>query len=108
MQKHNIRRAIRLADLIPSVAEAFLQDQITIGHALLIAKLPTSQQQEAFAVAFRGMRTNRYFFQMCKSGMKKRYARMTPEQRKELAAKSSKAAGEGAQSEGEEEAQEKR
>jgi hypothetical protein len=29
------------------VAEAFLKDQITIGHALLIAKLPASQQQEA-------------------------------------------------------------
>ncbi len=39
---------IRLADLIPAVAEAFLKDQITIGHALLIAKLPASQQQEAF------------------------------------------------------------
>jgi ParB family chromosome partitioning protein len=48
---------IRLADLIPSVAEAFLKDQITIGHALLIAKLPPSQQQEAFAAAFRGMWT---------------------------------------------------
>jgi ParB family chromosome partitioning protein len=48
---------IRLADLIPTVAEAFLKDQITIGHALLIAKLPASQQQEAFAAAFRGMWT---------------------------------------------------
>jgi hypothetical protein len=27
------------------VAEAFLKGQITIGHALLIAKLPASQQQ---------------------------------------------------------------
>jgi len=36
------------------VAEAFLKDQITIGHALLIAKLPASQQQEAFSAAFRG------------------------------------------------------
>jgi len=49
---------IRLADLIPSVAEAFLKDQITIGHALLIAKLPASQQQEAFAAAFRGQWTS--------------------------------------------------
>jgi ParB family chromosome partitioning protein len=46
---------IRLADLIPSVADAFLKDQITIGHALLIAKLPASQQQEAFSAAFRSM-----------------------------------------------------
>ena len=49
---------IRLADLIPPVAEAFLKDQITIGHALLIAKLPTSQQQEAFSAAFRGLWTS--------------------------------------------------
>jgi hypothetical protein len=40
-----------LADLIPPVAEAFLKDQITIGHALL----PASQQQEAFSAAFRGL-----------------------------------------------------
>jgi ParB family chromosome partitioning protein len=44
---------IKLADLIPPIAEAFLRDRITIGHALLIAKLPASQQQEAFAAAFR-------------------------------------------------------
>src|ERR1700734_951512 len=50
---------IRLADLIPPVAEAFLKDQITIGHALLIAKLPASQQQEAFAAAFRGLWTSK-------------------------------------------------
>jgi hypothetical protein len=40
------------------VAEAFLKDQIAIGHALLIAKLPASQQQEAFAAAFRGLWTS--------------------------------------------------
>jgi ParB family chromosome partitioning protein len=49
---------IKLADLIPPVAEAFLKDQITIGHALLIAKLPASQQQEVFGAAFRGMWTS--------------------------------------------------
>jgi ParB family transcriptional regulator, chromosome partitioning protein len=49
---------LKLADLIPPVAEAFLKDEITIGHALLIAKLQTSQQQEAFAAAFRGMWTS--------------------------------------------------
>src|SRR6266403_1245019 len=48
---------IKLADLIPPVAEAFLKGKITIGHALLIAKLPDSQQQEAFNAAFRGMWT---------------------------------------------------
>ena len=40
------------------MADAFLKDQITIGHALLIAKLPAAQQQEAFAAAFRGMWTS--------------------------------------------------
>ena len=49
---------IKLADLIPPVAEAFLRDQITTGHALLIAKLPSAQQQEAFSAAFRSMWTS--------------------------------------------------
>ena len=49
---------LKLADLIPPVAEAFLKDTITIGHALLIAKLQASQQQEAFAAAFRSMWTS--------------------------------------------------
>ena len=40
------------------MAEAFLKDLITIGHALLIAKLPASQQQEALAAAFRGQWTS--------------------------------------------------
>jgi ParB family chromosome partitioning protein len=39
------------------VAEAFLKDTIAIGRALLIAKLPDSQQREAFNAAFRGMWT---------------------------------------------------
>ena len=47
-----------MADLIPPVAEAFLKDKITIGHALLIAKLPASQQQEALAAAFRSTWTS--------------------------------------------------
>src|SRR6266566_390747 len=49
---------LKLADLIPSVADAFVQDKITIGHALLIAKLPASQQQEAFGAAFRSIWTS--------------------------------------------------
>src|ERR1700691_1416440 len=49
---------VRIADLIPPVAEAFLKDQITIGHALLIAKLGASQQQEAFSASFRGLWTS--------------------------------------------------
>jgi len=45
-----VQGRIKLADLIPPVAEAF--------HALLIAKLPDSQQQEACNAAFRGMWTS--------------------------------------------------
>lgn len=48
---------IRLTELSAPIAEAFLADKITIGHALLIAKLPPSQQQEAFNASFRQMWT---------------------------------------------------
>lgn len=48
---------IKLTELIPPIADAFLADRITIGHALLIAKLPPSQQQEAFNASFRQMWT---------------------------------------------------
>jgi ParB family chromosome partitioning protein len=44
---------IRLTELAPSIAEAFLADQIGVGHALEIAKLPQEQQQQAFDAAFR-------------------------------------------------------
>jgi ParB family transcriptional regulator, chromosome partitioning protein len=43
----------RLVELIPSIVEAFLADQIGVGHALEIAKLPQSQQEKAFDAAFR-------------------------------------------------------
>ncbi len=49
---------IKLTELIPPVAEAFLADRIGVGHALLIAKLPAAQQQAAFAAAFRSMWTS--------------------------------------------------
>ncbi len=44
---------LKLTDLIPPIAEAFLANRITIGHAVLIAKLPQSQQEEAFKAAFK-------------------------------------------------------
>jgi ParB family transcriptional regulator, chromosome partitioning protein len=43
---------LRLTELIPSIAEAFLADQIGVGHALEIAKLPQPEQQRAFEAAF--------------------------------------------------------
>src|SRR5258708_33303882 len=49
---------VKLTELTPPVAEAFLNDKITTGHALLIAKLPAAQQQEAFAASFRSMWTS--------------------------------------------------
>ena len=49
---------IKLTELIPPIAEAFLADRIGMGHALLIAKLPAAQQQAAFAAAFRSMWTS--------------------------------------------------
>jgi hypothetical protein len=62
---HVLARARRMSTVVfdsltsyRPVAEAFLKDQITIGHALLIAKLPASQQQEAFSAAFRGLWTS--------------------------------------------------
>jgi ParB family chromosome partitioning protein len=48
----------RLVELIPSIAEAFLQDQIGVGHALEIAKLPQTQQTKAFEAAFRTIWTD--------------------------------------------------
>lgn len=44
---------LKLTELIPDVAEAFLTDKLTLGHALLIAKLPPEQQHEAFKAAFK-------------------------------------------------------
>jgi hypothetical protein len=49
---------VKLTELTPPVAKAFLNDKITTGHALLIAKLPAAQQQEAFAASFRSMWTS--------------------------------------------------
>jgi len=52
-----VAERLRLIELIPPIAEAFLNDKLTIGHALLIAKLPQAQQPEAFTAAFRSVYT---------------------------------------------------
>jgi len=49
---------LRLVELISSIAEAFLADQIGVGHALEIAKLPQPEQQRAFDAAFRTVWSN--------------------------------------------------
>ena len=48
-----ITQRMRLTELHPSIAEAFLADRIGVGHALEIAKLPQDQQEKAFYAAFR-------------------------------------------------------
>lgn len=49
---------LRLTELTQEIQEVFLQDQITITHALLVAKLPASQQPAAYTAAFRQVWTN--------------------------------------------------
>ncbi|MDE3163373.1 MAG: ParB/RepB/Spo0J family partition protein [Acidobacteriota bacterium] len=48
-----VAQRLKLVELLPSIAEAFLADQIGVGHALEIAKLPQAQQEKAFDAAFR-------------------------------------------------------
>jgi ParB family chromosome partitioning protein len=50
-----ITTRIRLTELAPSIAEAFLADQIGVGHALEIAKLSPAQQEKAYDAAFRSV-----------------------------------------------------
>jgi ParB family chromosome partitioning protein len=47
-----IAARLKLTELAPAVAEAFTKDQIALGHALLLAKLPPAPQQEALAACF--------------------------------------------------------
>jgi ParB family chromosome partitioning protein len=49
----HIYQRLRLAELIPDAAERFQANQITAGHAVLIARLPLDQQKDALAAAFR-------------------------------------------------------
>jgi ParB family chromosome partitioning protein len=44
---------LKLTELIPVVVEAFYADEIGVGHALLLAKLPADRQEEALKACFR-------------------------------------------------------
>jgi ParB family chromosome partitioning protein len=44
---------LKLMDLIPAAVEAFYRDEIGVGHALLLAKLPADQQEQALSACFR-------------------------------------------------------
>ena len=48
-----IAARLKLTELVPPVAEAFLGDKLNLGHALLIARLPPAQQGEALKAAFK-------------------------------------------------------
>ena len=43
---------LKLVELVPAVVEAFTQDEIGLGHALLLAKLQPEQQEEALAACY--------------------------------------------------------
>ncbi|CAN5708184.1 hypothetical protein BH10ACI4_BH10ACI4_23200 [soil metagenome] len=44
---------LKLIDLVPIVVEAFYRDEISVGHALLLAKLPADQQGLALQACFK-------------------------------------------------------
>src|SRR5271156_7127510 len=44
---------LKLIDLVPTAVEAFYRDEIGVGHALLLAKLPANQQEQALSACFR-------------------------------------------------------
>ena len=44
---------LKLADLVPVAVEAFYADEIGVGHALLLAKLPADQQEVALKACFK-------------------------------------------------------
>ncbi|HEY1987589.1 MAG TPA: ParB/RepB/Spo0J family partition protein [Terracidiphilus sp.] len=44
---------LKLVDLIPAVVDAFYRDEIGVGHALLLARLQSGQQEQALAACFR-------------------------------------------------------
>ena len=44
---------LKLSDLVPSPVDAFYADQIGVGHALLLAKLPADQQEAALQACFK-------------------------------------------------------
>jgi ParB family chromosome partitioning protein len=44
---------LKLTDLVPVAVEAFYADEIGVGHALLLAKLPSDQQEQALSACFK-------------------------------------------------------
>jgi len=48
-----IAHRLKLTDLIPVVVEAFYRNDIGLGHALLLAKLPADQQEDGMSACFK-------------------------------------------------------
>jgi len=48
-----VAQRLKLTDLIPFAVDAFYADEIGVGHALLLAKLPADQQEEALKACFK-------------------------------------------------------
>jgi ParB family chromosome partitioning protein len=48
-----VAQRLKLTDLTASVVQAFYAEEIGVGHALLLAKLPSDQQEKALAECFR-------------------------------------------------------
>jgi ParB family chromosome partitioning protein len=44
---------LKLTELVPAVVDAFYKDEIGVGHALLLAKLQPTQQEQALSHCFR-------------------------------------------------------
>jgi ParB family transcriptional regulator, chromosome partitioning protein len=44
---------LKLTDLVPKAVEAFYADEVGVGHALLLAKLPADQQEQALSACFK-------------------------------------------------------
>jgi len=44
---------LKLVDLVPAAVDAFYTNEIGVGHALLLAKLPADQQEQALSACFK-------------------------------------------------------
>jgi ParB family transcriptional regulator, chromosome partitioning protein len=52
-----IAQRLKLTDLAPGAVETFYAEEIGVGHALLLAKLPANQQQTALKACFKEVYT---------------------------------------------------
>jgi ParB family chromosome partitioning protein len=49
---------LKLTDLVPAAVEAFYADEIGVGHAVLLSKLPADQQESALKACFKEVYNN--------------------------------------------------